>query len=182
MRVAPMTEQSQLGSAADRTMGTVAIVALALAIFVFDAITPVEVSATILYVLVILLAARIYQRAALWCVAAGCIVLSLVAHFAASGDPWTHWAILDRALGLFSIVASTFVVGERQHAEEALRRSEAYLSQAQRLSQTGSFGWQSDEGGQFWSNETFRIYGYDSTSAKPTLDLMLARAHPEDRA
>src|ERR1035437_3503071 len=46
---------------------------------------------------------------------------------------------------------------ERKKAERALRRSEAYLSEAQRLSRTGSFGWDAVSGQIYWSDETFRI-------------------------
>jgi PAS domain S-box-containing protein len=70
---------------------------------------------------------------------------------------------------------------ERKRAEEELRRSEAYLAEAQRLSQTGSFGWSVSGGEIFWSEETFRIFKYDQ-AAKPTLELILQRTHPEDRA
>src|SRR5260370_38554028 len=45
---------------------------------------------------------------------------------------------------------------ELHHAEEALRRSEAYLAEAQRLSHTGSFGWDVASGEIYWSRETFR--------------------------
>src|ERR1700733_5273152 len=43
-------------------------------------------------------------------------------------------------------------------AEQALRRSEAYLAEAQRLSHTGSFGWDVSSGEIYWSEETFRIF------------------------
>ena len=46
---------------------------------------------------------------------------------------------------------------ERQRAEAALLRSEAYLAEAQRVSHTGSFGWDVSTGKIFWSEETFRI-------------------------
>ena len=61
-----------------------------------------------------------------------------------------------------------------------LRRSEAYLSEAQKLSKTGSFGWNVSSGEIYWSEETYRIfdYGYDR---KPGLELILERTHPEDR-
>ena len=68
---------------------------------------------------------------------------------------------------------------ERKRAEEALRRSEAYLAEAQRLSHTGSFGWRLSSGEIFWSDETFRIFGYDRTTT-PTFDLVLQRVHPDD--
>jgi PAS domain S-box-containing protein len=72
-------------------------------------------------------------------------------------------------------------VNERLRAEAAVRRSEAYLSEAQRLSRTGSFGWEISSGKQYWSEETFRIFGFDPTT-EPTLELVLRRTHPEDRA
>ena len=68
---------------------------------------------------------------------------------------------------------------ERTRAEDALRRSQAYLAEAQRLSRTGSFGWNVATGELFWSAETFCILGYDQ-SLRPTLELVLNRIHPED--
>jgi PAS domain S-box-containing protein len=70
---------------------------------------------------------------------------------------------------------------ERKQADEKLRRSEAYLTEAQRLSQTGSFGCKLSTGEMFWSEETFRIYGYDQ-STTPSVERVLQRVHPEDRA
>jgi formate hydrogenlyase transcriptional activator len=64
-------------------------------------------------------------------------------------------------------------------ANDSLRRSETYLAEAQRLSLTGSFGWNVITGELFWSKETFCIMGYDQ-GTKPTLQLVLNRIHPED--
>jgi PAS domain S-box-containing protein len=61
-----------------------------------------------------------------------------------------------------------------------LARSEAYLEGAQRLSRTGSFGWRMSTGEITWSEETFRIFGYDM-ALSVTLDMVLQRVHPEDR-
>src|ERR1700732_2987713 len=66
-------------------------------------------------------------------------------------------------------------------AEEALQRSEAYLAEAQKLSHTGSFGWDVSTGKIYWSQETFRIFEYDPPT-EPTLELVMHRIHPEDRA
>jgi len=66
-------------------------------------------------------------------------------------------------------------------AEEALRRSEVYLAEAQKLSHTGSFGWDVSSGKIYWSQETFRIFGYEPP-AEPSLELVLHRTHPQDRA
>ena len=72
-------------------------------------------------------------------------------------------------------------IDDRKRAEEAIRRSEAYLAEAQRLSHTGSFGWRPDSGEIVWSDETYRIFAYDNT-LKPTVDSVLQRVHPDDRA
>jgi formate hydrogenlyase transcriptional activator len=69
---------------------------------------------------------------------------------------------------------------ERKRAEQALRRNEAYLSQAQTLSHTGSFGWNVSSGDIYWSEETFRIFEYEP-AVKPTLQLIFQRTHPDDR-
>jgi PAS domain S-box-containing protein len=66
-------------------------------------------------------------------------------------------------------------------AEEALRRSEAYLAEAQKLSHIGSFGWDVSGGKIYWSRETFRIFEYDPPT-RPTLEMVMNRTHPEDKA
>jgi PAS domain S-box-containing protein len=70
-------------------------------------------------------------------------------------------------------------IEERHRAEDAQRRSETYLAEAQRLSNTGSFGWSISSGEISWSEETFRIFQYDRTT-KPTVQLILQRVHPEE--
>jgi C4-dicarboxylate-specific signal transduction histidine kinase len=62
-----------------------------------------------------------------------------------------------------------------------LERSEAFLAEAQRLSHTGSFGWDVSSGKLYWSEETFRIVECDRAD-QPTIDLVLQRTHPHDRA
>ena len=69
---------------------------------------------------------------------------------------------------------------ERKRAEEALRRSEAYLAEAQRLSRTGSFGWEIATGRIYWSEETFRIFECDP-AIQATVELVIERTHPDDR-
>src|SRR5271166_2937094 len=72
-------------------------------------------------------------------------------------------------------------IEERKQAEDRLRRSEAYLAEAQRLSHTGSFGWTPSTGELHWSDETFRILEYEP-SIMPTIERVLQRIHPDDRA
>ncbi len=120
------------------------------------------------------------------------------ASFTPSGMPadLSH-AVSISTLGTAGIAAITFIVlglalltswVDRRSTtqtlevqEEKLQQSEAYLSEAQRLSHTGSFGWRVSTGEIIWSEETFRIFQYD-LSTKPTVELVLQRVHPEDAA
>jgi hypothetical protein len=70
-------------------------------------------------------------------------------------------------------------VQQLKRTNEALSKSEAYLAEAQTLSHTGSFGWNVSTGELFWSEESFRIFGYERR-LKPTVQLVLERVHPED--
>jgi PAS domain S-box-containing protein len=83
--------------------------------------------------------------------------------------------------GNAEVVGAIMDITERRVAEDAIRRSEAYLAEAQRLSHTGSFGWKPDDGEIVWSDETYRIFEYEST-LKPTVDSVVQRVHPSDRA
>ncbi len=89
-------------------------------------------------------------------------------------------SVRDEA-GNEEIVGATIDITEAKVAEEAIRRSEAYLSEAQHLSHTGSFGCKPASGEMFWSDETFRIFEYDRAT-KPAVDAILQRVHPEDKA
>jgi PAS domain S-box-containing protein len=65
--------------------------------------------------------------------------------------------------------------------QAALLRSQTLLNEAQLISGAGSFGWNVDSGEIVWSDQTFRIFGVDRTT-KPTLEYIVERTHPEDRA
>jgi PAS domain S-box-containing protein len=85
---------------------------------------------------------------------------------------------MDKA-GNNDIVGAIMDITERQVAEEAIRRSEAYLAEAQRLSHTGSFGWNVSTDEHFWSDETFRIFEF-APASKLSLQMILDRVHPKD--
>ncbi|XSC44409.1 sensor histidine kinase [Bradyrhizobium sp. RDT10] len=72
-------------------------------------------------------------------------------------------------------------ITERKEAEDALRQSEMYLAEAQRLSHTGSYGLHVASGEIVWSEETFRIFGFERAPSVK-LDAVLQRVHPDDRA
>ena len=88
--------------------------------------------------------------------------------------------VLGLAL-LTSWVDMRFATQTLEVQEKKLQQSEAYLSEAQRISHTGSFGWRVSTGEVTWSEESFRIFQYDRTT-KPTVELILRRVHPEDAA
>ena len=78
-------------------------------------------------------------------------------------------------------VGSAIDVTEHELLTQELRRREAYLAEAQRLSHTGSFGWRPDTGEIVWSDETYRIFECDPAE-KPTVTRVLQLTHPQDRA
>jgi PAS domain S-box-containing protein len=83
--------------------------------------------------------------------------------------------------GNFEFVGAVTDITDRKRADGALMRSEGYLAQAQRLTQSGSWAWNVRTDARFWSQETFRIFGYDPDKVKPTWLDILERVHPEDR-
>jgi len=73
-------------------------------------------------------------------------------------------------------------IDDQKRAEQALRQSEAYLSEAQRLSHTGTWAWDArSQKVLYCSEEMFRIYGLDSQVDLPTRKNFRQRVHPEDR-
>ena len=71
-------------------------------------------------------------------------------------------------------------ITERKRIEEALRRSEAYLAEAQRLSHTGTVAFNAT-GPLYWSEESYRIWALDPLQGLPTRETVLQRIHPDDR-
>jgi PAS domain S-box-containing protein len=117
------------------------------------------------------------------------------ASFTPSGMPadLSH-AVSVSLLGTAGIVAITFIVlglallvswMDRRFAAQTLelklQQSEAFLSEAQRLSHTGSLYWNVATGEVSWSDEMFRIFEYDSTNI-PSMALHNQRIHPDDVA
>jgi NO-binding membrane sensor protein with MHYT domain/nitrogen-specific signal transduction histidine kinase/ActR/RegA family two-component response regulator len=103
------------------------------------------------------------------------------------------YASLDQTNLALVVAGITFVIlafaliaslqqenSERRRAEEALRRSEAYLDQAQAASHTGSFGWNAVTDEVYWSAETFRIYEFDG-AVPLELARIVRQTHPDDR-
>jgi PAS domain S-box-containing protein len=89
-------------------------------------------------------------------------------------------AVLENGV-VTQLVGTSMDITDQEQMTIELRRSEAYLAEAQRLSHTGSFGWNLTRNEFFWSDETFRIFEYDRTKFKPTPETAMERVHPDDR-
>ena len=82
----------------------------------------------------------------------------------------------DRILRWCSLLTD---IDERKRAEDALRRSEAFLAEGQRLSRIGTFSWRVETDEITWSEQLYRIFGFER-DVPVTLELIGGRVHPED--
>jgi signal transduction histidine kinase len=93
-------------------------------------------------------------------------------------EPGSPTPLQQDLIAQFTHIASIAI--ERAQGEAALKRSEAFLAKAQRLSSTGSFSWCIETGEITWSEQTYRIYEIDP-GVPVTFELVGTRIHPEDR-
>jgi PAS domain S-box-containing protein len=88
--------------------------------------------------------------------------------------------LTESTLEALSFAAGIIAQGiERRRAEEALRRSEAFLAEGQRLGQIGSYSWRVETDEIKWSNELYRIYEFE-VGVPLTLEQIRTRVHPQD--
>src|SRR5713101_1985850 len=98
-----------------------------------------------------------------------------------------HVHVLARALetssGNLEFVGAVTDVTAAKQAEKTLRESEAYLAEAQRLSHTGSWAWAPETGElRYWSEECYRVLGFDPHGGQPRFETFFQRIHPDDQA
>jgi PAS domain S-box-containing protein len=79
-------------------------------------------------------------------------------------------------------------ITERKLAEQALRQSQFYLSEGERLAHIGSWAstdlgirW-SEDLNIYWSDEVYKIFGFDPKNGTPSLQQFLSAVHPQDQA
>jgi len=98
--------------------------------------------------------------------------------------PWTATELRlleETALRLGDALTSVLAHRNLLAREEDLRQSEAYLVEAQKLSHTGSWAWSPVEDVSYWSEECYRILGFDPRDGLPRLEELIQRIHPDDQ-
>jgi PAS domain S-box-containing protein len=85
------------------------------------------------------------------------------------------------AFGNREFVGAVTDITEQRRAEESLLESEFYLAEAQKLSQTGSWAWSPDKGIRYWSEECYRLLGFDPHDGLPRVEELAQRVHPDDQ-
>ena len=99
-----------------------------------------------------------------------------IKHLHALGHP-----MFNESGDVIEYVGTVMDVTEPKLAEAALRRSEAYLAEGQRLSHTASWAWNISSEDLYWSEEHYRIFGLNGSNAKPTKASTEHLIHREDR-
>ena len=91
------------------------------------------------------------------------------------GIPVLDNGVLKRFLG------TAMDVTEQEQLTQELQRREAYLAEAQRLSQTGSWAWSPDQDIRYWSEECYRVLSFNPQDGLPRFEEFFQRIHPDDQ-
>lgn len=94
--------------------------------------------------------------------------------------PWALIFLVIPAYAAFIVVERQ--VRSRRRTRESLVRTEASLANAQRIAHVGSWEWATDEALMMWSDETYRILGFESQARLATKEEYVDRAHSDDRS
>lgn len=164
----------------ENALGWIVGLIVACGILVINAETHSDLAPTVLYITLLLMAANLFSINVVILVALMCMALLTITFLLNGG--YHSW---ESATGFFrcltALSAITFLALRSKYAADSLRHNEAYLIGAQRLSQTGSIGFSAGRETLSWSDESARIFEYP-LSEQPTVSMVMARTHPDDRA
>ena len=160
---------------------------MAAGIFVADTVLAHELAVGVVYIVVVLMASRFCMGRTLLLVGAGCVGLIILGYVLSPPVSPSGYELLNLTLRSAGIGMATLLAWQGQTAQvaarasaEALRRSETYLAEAQRLSHTGTLAFNAT-GPVYWSEESYRIWGLDPLQGLPSRETVLQRIHPDDR-
>jgi two-component system sensor kinase FixL len=167
---------SETSSSRDsRLVPTIGVVALAIAIFVLDSLTPIDVSVSIFYVFVIQVASNIFGRKGILVVGMGCEVLALSAHLTSPGDPWAHWAVADRTIGVIGIAMFTLLAMRNRTATEQIAEQANFLN----LTHDSIFARDAKNAITYWNRGSEALYGWSGEEAVGrTSDDLVSTTYP----
>jgi signal transduction histidine kinase len=142
-----------------------------------------DLAHAVLYITLLFMSAHIFSIRIVLVVALFCYVL-ITGGFIVEYFYEATGSIAGYVRCVVSLITITLLTLRSKWSTDELRRNQAFLTSAQRLSRTGSIGWRFDNGQCKeirWSDEAFRIYGYPQ-DIEPSWALMTARLHPDDRS
>jgi PAS domain S-box-containing protein len=93
---------------------------------------------------------------------------------------WVGIPVLDNGV-LKRFLGTAMDVTEQEQLTQELQHREAYLAEAQRLSQTGSWAWSPEQDIRYWSEECYRVLSFDPQDGLPRFDEFFQRIHPDDQ-
>jgi PAS domain S-box-containing protein len=134
--------------------------AFAMAIFLVDAITPLDVAVAVLYVVVVLLAASFLERRGVLLVAAGCLSLTVVAYLLAHGLS-TSTALGRGLMSVSAIGITTFLALRNQTASLGLRNQARLLD----LTHDTVFVRDMNDVITYWNHGAEELYGWQREQA-----------------
>jgi len=161
------------------SMAFLAALLVAAFVVIIKFFTHLSVATTVLYITLVLMSANVFSIRMVVAVALSCLTV-LTVIFIVERDYQSTEAIGAYVRCIVSLSAITFLALRSKRLADTLRRNEAYMVGAQRLSQVGSVGFRVDHSTMVWSEEAARIFEYPPHET-PTMLKILARCHPDDR-
>ena len=164
--------------------GTLTVISVTAIVSALDFNLPIAICALLLIIVLLSLFSSIASAAIFSVVAVVCLNYFFVAPLYsyavdAPQDFMALAAFLTSSLVTSTLIRRNRTLGQVQSAQAHQIDLANYLAEAQKLSHTGSFGWDVSSDHLIWSDETFRIFGVETTIT-PSREIVLQRVHPDD--